>query len=163
MLHAERVAEIDNVLQDICHCLAAPVIGAGRVQVVVGRPGGLVVLVGFRICSLVRILAIWLGPFPAAHSSKIRHTTGAVTSSGTISVEFCQLAYLQVFPPHAAEILDDQGLHLAVLDHLHDLLPRRLVEVGPRVSVVGQKQGVVKSVISCISLEKELLGRDLSR
>lgn len=78
-------------------------------------------------------------------------------------VELRQLAHLQVLPLQAAELLDDQGLHLAVLDRLHDLLPRGPVKVGPGVTVVSQEQGVVKSIFICISLEKELLRRDLSR
>ena len=78
-------------------------------------------------------------------------------------VELRQLAHLQVLPPQAAELLDDQGLHLAVLDRLHDLLPRGPVKVGPGVTVVSQEQGVVKSIFICISLEKELLESGLSR
>ena len=75
-------------------------------------------------------------------------------------VELRQLAHLQVLPLQAAELLDDQGLHLAVLDRLHDLLPRGPVKVVPGVTVVSQEQGVVKSIFICISLEKELLVMD---
>ena len=46
VFHAERVSEIEDILQDICHRFAVPVIWAGRVQVVAGFPHGLVVLVG---------------------------------------------------------------------------------------------------------------------
>ena len=47
VLHTERMAEVDDVFQDIGHRLAAPAIWAGRVQVVAGRPRGLVVLVSW--------------------------------------------------------------------------------------------------------------------
>ena len=43
----ERVAEVDDVLQDIGYRLAAPAMWAGRVQVVAGPPCGLVVLVSW--------------------------------------------------------------------------------------------------------------------
>ena len=238
VFHAERVAKIGNILQDICHCLAAPAIRAGRVQVVADCPGNLVVLVG-RVQDLLsgQDPGDLVGPFPggaqfedpAYHRSsrlvrydffglcvlfpvavgrfgaksfpafRLHLFDGTYLFAGVLGVELVgpvsdrvevvaalhqgvhtvidrdkpdallrevelrQLAHLQVFPPQAAEILDDQGFHLAVLNHLHDLLPRGPVEVGPGVTVVGQKQSVVKSIFSCISLEKELLESDLSR
>ena len=218
MFHAERVAEVDDVLQDICHRLAAPAIGASRVQVVAGCPGSLVVLVG-RVQDLFsgQDSGDLVGPFPggaqledpAYHggSRLVRHDLlgvlilllvpvgwfGARTLSalrlhlldGPLAdgvevvaalhqgihavvdrdepdallrkVELGQLAHLQVLPSQAAEILDDQGLYLAVLDHLHDLLPRGPVEVGAGVSVVGQEQGVLKPIVCRVLLQKQLL------
>ena len=78
-------------------------------------------------------------------------------------VEFRQLSHLQVLPSQPAEILDDQGLHLTALDHLHDFFPSGPVEVGPGVSVVRQEQGVLKSIVCRVLLQKQLLERDLSR
>ena len=49
-------------------------------------------------------------------------------------------------------------LHLAVLDHLHDLLPRGPLEVSAGVSVVGQEQGVLKPIVRRVLLQKQLLG-----
>lgn len=211
VFHAERVAEVDDVLQDIGDRLAAPAIWAGRVQVVAGRSCGLVVLVG-RVQDLLsgQDPGDLVGPFPsgaqledpAYHRSGrlVRHDLlgvlilllisvgwfGARTLpalrlhlldgphlfAGVLGVEFagpvadgvevvaalhqgihavvdrdepdallrkvelCQLAHLQVLPSQAAEILDDQGLHLVIFDHLHDLLPRGPVKVGAGVSVV---------------------------
>lgn len=78
-------------------------------------------------------------------------------------VEFRQLSHLQVLPSQPAEILDDQGLHLTALDHLHDFFPSGPVEVGPGVSVVRQEQGVLKSIVCRVLLQKQLLRKDLSR
>ena len=51
-------------------------------------------------------------------------------------VELRQLTHLQVLTPQAAENLDDQGLHLAVLDHLHDFLPRGPLDCRCVVSII---------------------------
>ena len=39
----------------------------------------------------------------------------------------------------------------------------RAVEVGAGVSVVGQKEGVLESIVRRVLLQKQLLRRDLSR
>ena len=78
-------------------------------------------------------------------------------------VDLGVVAHLEVFPPQAAEVLDNQGLHLPIFDHLHDLLPRGPLEVGPRVSVIRQEQGVLKPVFPGVLLQQQALERDLSR
>ena len=228
----ERVAEVDDVLQDIGHRLAAPAIGAGRDQVVAGFPSFLVVLVGrvedlfsgqnsgdlvrpfpgsaqfedpayHRGSRLVRhdllgviiLLLVPVGWFGARTLPALRlhlldgphlfagvlgvELVGPVADGVEVvaalyqgvhtvvdrdepdallrKVELRQLTHLQVLPPQAAEILDNQGLHLAVLDHLHDFLPRGPLEVGTGVSVVGQEQGVLKSIVRRVLLQKQLL------
>ena len=238
VFHAKRVAEVNDVLQDICHRLAAPAIGASRVQVVAGCPGSLVVLVGrvqdlfsgqdsgdlvgpfpggaqfedpayHRGSRLIRydllglcvffLIAVWgLGartlPALRLHPLDGPHLFAGVLGVELVcpvadgvevvaalhqgvhavidrdepdallwEVEFRQLAHLQVLPSQAAEILDDQGLHLAVLDHLHDFLPRGPLEVGTGVSVIGQEQGILESIVRRVLLQKQLLERDLSR
>ena len=82
--------------------------------------------------------------------------SAALTALGT-NADGEHLSHLQVLPSQPAEILDDQGLHLTVLDHLHDFLPRGPVEVGPGVSVVRQEQGVLKSIVCRVLLQKQLL------
>lgn len=237
-LQGKRVAEVDDVLQNICHCLAAPAMWAGRVQVVAGPPCGLVVLVGrvqdlllsqdsgnlvgafsggaqledpayHRGGRLVRydflgvriLLLVAVGRLGARALAALRlhPLDGPHLFAGVLGVELVGpvadrieviaalhqgvhavvdrdepdallrevdlrvLAHLQVLPSQPAEIFDDQGLHLAALDHSHDLLPRGPVEVGPGVSVVGQEEGVLKSIVCGVLLQKQLLERDLSR
>ena len=231
-LQGERVAKVDDVLQNICYCFAAPAIWTGRVQVVAVFPSFLVVLVGrvqdllsgqdsgdlvgplpsgaqlehpayHRGGHLVRhnflgvliLLFVSVGWFGARTLSALRlhpldgphlfagvlgvELVGPVADGVEVvaalhqgihsvvdcdepdallwKIEFRQLSHLQVLPTQAAEILNDQGLHLAALDHLHDLLPCGPVEVGAGVSVVGQEQGVLKSIVCGVLLQKQLL------
>ena len=237
-LKGERVAEVDDVLQDIGHRLAAPAIWAGRVQVIAGSPRGLVILVGrvqdllsgqdpgdlvgafpsgtqfkdppyyrgshliwYDLLGVLILLLVAVGglgarTFPALclHFLDVAHLLAGVLGVELVGpvpdgvevvaalhqgvhtivdrdepdallreVELHEPSHLQVLPSQPAEILDDQGLHLTVLDHLHDFLPRGPVEVGPGVSVVRQEQGVLKSIVCRVLLQKQLLESDLSR
>ena len=70
-LQGERVAKVDDVLQNICYCFAAPAIWTGRVQVVAGPSCGLVVLVG-RVQDLLpgQDSGDLVGPLPSGAQFK---------------------------------------------------------------------------------------------
>lgn len=73
-------------------------------------------------------------------------------------VNFRVLTYLEILTSQAAELLDDPCLCRSVRDHLRDLLPGGPVEAGAGVSAISQKPGVLKAIVSRVSLEKELSG-----
>ena len=223
------MAEVDDVLQNICYCFAAPAIWTGRVQVVAVFPSFLVVLVGrvqdllsgqdpgdlvgplpsgtqfkdppyyrgshliwYDLLGVLILLLVAVGWFGARTLPALRlhPLDGPHLFAGVLGVELVgpvpdgvevvaalhqgvhtivdrdepdallrevelhEPSHLQVLPTQAAEILNDQGLHLAALDHLHDLLPCGPVEVGAGVSVVGQEQGVLKSIVCGVLLQK---------
>ena len=72
-------------------------------------------------------------------------------------VDLRVLSYLKVFSPQAAEILDDDGLHLVPFYHFYDFLPSRTVKVCTGVAIVRQEQCVFKSMIRRVLLQEEFL------
>ena len=72
-------------------------------------------------------------------------------------VDLCVLSHLKVFSSQAAEILDDDGLHLVPFHHFYDFLPGRTVKVCTGVAIVRQEQCVFKSMIRCVLLQEEFL------
>lgn len=72
-------------------------------------------------------------------------------------VDLRVLSYLEVFSSQAAEILDDDGLHLVPFHHFYNLLPGRTVKVCTGVAIVRQEQRVFKSMIRCVLFQEEFL------
>ena len=72
-------------------------------------------------------------------------------------VDLRVLSHLKVFSPQAAEILDDDGLHLVPFHHFYDFLPGRTVKVCTGVVIVCQEQRVFKPMICCVLFQEEFL------
>lgn len=53
--------------------------------------------------------------------------------------EFGVLTHLKVLTAQPGHVLHDEGFHMTVFHHLHDLLPAGAVEVGPGVAIVIQE------------------------
>ena len=73
------------------------------------------------------------------------------------------VAHLKVFTPQAGGVLYDEIRHLSRFDHLHDLFPRRPLEVRTRVAVIRKEDGVLEALFFCVFLQQGALRRDLSR
>ena len=72
-------------------------------------------------------------------------------------VDLRVLSYLEVFSSQAAEILDDDGLHLVPFHHFYDFLPGRTVKVCTGVAIVRQEQRVFKPMIRRVLFQEEFL------
>ena len=72
---------------------------------------------------------------------------------------FQVLAYLQIIPSKAAQVLDDDGSHLTRFHQGQQLLHSRAVEVGSGISIIDEELSVPKAVILRIfSQDRPLVG-----
>ena len=72
-------------------------------------------------------------------------------------VDFRIVTHLQVLTTESAEVFDDQSFHLAIFNHLNDLLPGRPLEVCAGVAIISKEYDILKAVIFCVLLKQNAL------